>query len=193
MRTADSRRAGVAGRAGRQKRAWPAEEGRPREPGDGCGRLGGVDAQGPERPPGRGNVGHTPPSAAAADAADRPGAVAPKARSTAGLLARIQRAARAQRAGLAGGDERPYGQEPTHLPDGAATHRAGLYIAPSTIPGLRELGLFSATKVPPGDFIGMFSGDMIADEEIDGLTRARQDAVHEWAMDIGCGYSVCPH
>ena len=113
----------------------------------------------------------------------------------AAVLARIQMAARAQRAALVdrrGGPGGRGAKEQMFLPNGKATHRNGLYIARSSIPGLDEQGLFTAEAVQAGSFVGLFTGEIVEDGVISGLPAAERDKVLEWAMDLGEGHSLCP-
>ena len=112
-----------------------------------------------------------------------------------GLLARIQAAARAQRVARASRATLPTGlgaADALFLPRGTGTHRDGLVIARSAIPGLDEQGLFTVEAVPPGRFLGVFTGVLVSKEETDKLPKAVRDGVLEWAMAAGNGYSVCP-
>ena len=55
-----------------------------------------------------------------------------------------------------------------HLPADAPTHRAGLYVAPTTIAGLQQQrGLFTARSIRAGEFIGFFTGEVLTDDEYD--------------------------
>jgi hypothetical protein len=67
-------------------------------------------------------------------------------------------------------------------------HRDGLVIARSAIPGLDEQGLFTVEAVPPGHFLGVFTGVLVSKEETDKLPRAVRNGVLEWAMAAGNGY-----
>ena len=65
-------------------------------------------------------------------------------------------------------------------------------MANSEITGLEELGLFTASPVKAGEFLGVFSGCIKRDETIEDLPPRLQDAVQEWAMGVGNAHSVCP-
>lgn len=113
----------------------------------------------------------------------------------AAVLARVQAAARAQRAASVG-KRGPLGgrgvTEQVYLPNGAVTHCNGLYLARSSIPALDEQGLFTAEAVQPGGFVGLFTGYIVKDDVINALSATERDRVLEWAMDIGDYHSLCP-
>ena len=52
------------------------------------------------------------------------------------------------------------------------TRVPGLYIAPSSIPGLDEPGLWTSTAIAPGAFVAIYTGRVMTEDEHDRLPPA---------------------
>ena len=62
------------------------------------------------------------------------------------------------------------------------TRVPGLYIAPSSIPGLNEPGLWTSTAIAPGAFIAIYTGQVMTEDEHDRLPPAEQDAQNKYSL-----------
>ena len=62
------------------------------------------------------------------------------------------------------------------------TRVPGLYIAPSSIPGLDEPGLWTSTAIAPGSFIAIYTGRVMTEDEHDRLPPAEQDAQNKYSL-----------
>ena len=62
------------------------------------------------------------------------------------------------------------------------TRISGLYIAPSSIPGLDEPGLWTSKAIAPGGFIAIYTGRFVTESEHDRLSSAEQDAHTKYAL-----------
>ena len=62
------------------------------------------------------------------------------------------------------------------------TRVPGLYIAPSSIPGLDEPGLWTSTAIAPGAFVAIYTGRVMTEDEHDRLPPAEQDAQNKYSL-----------
>lgn len=64
------------------------------------------------------------------------------------------------------------------------TRVPGLYIAPSSIPGLREPGLWSSAKIAPGGLIAIYTGRFVTEDEYERMPMAEQSAHSTYALEL---------
>lgn len=62
------------------------------------------------------------------------------------------------------------------------TRVPGLYIAPSSIPGLDEPGLWTSAAIAPGGFIAIYTGRFMTEGEYERIPLAEQNAHTSYAL-----------